>query len=69
MFALAANLSYFQIPDFQFLKGKKKIINKHIAHPPTLAQIALYIWIKFGNPCGYAFTMNDNEKVQKFYLH
>ena len=35
MFALAATLSYFQIPDFEFLKDKKKIINKHIppAHP------------------------------------
>ena len=43
MFALAANLSYFQIPDFQFLKDKKKIINKHIApaHPGSDCPIYL----------------------------
>jgi len=42
MFALAANLSYFQIPDFEFLKDKKKIINKHIP-PAPLIYCSIYL--------------------------
>ena len=43
MFALAANLSYFQIPDFEFLKDKKKNIYKHIppSHPDSDCSIYL----------------------------
>ncbi len=43
MFTLAANLPYFQIPDLEFLKDKRKIINKHIppAHPVSECPIYL----------------------------
>ena len=53
MFALAANLSYFQIPDLEFLKDKKKIINKHI--PPAylgsdcpiyLDKVCISLWLR-----------------------
>ena len=43
MFALAANLSYFQIPDFVFLKDKKKIINKDIPPAHAVSDCPIYL--------------------------
>ena len=34
-----------------------------------MSHIAVYILIYFGNHCGYAFTMNDNEKVTKYRIY
>ena len=33
-----------------------------------MSHIAVYILIYFGNHCGYAFTMNYNEKVLKYRI-
>ena len=43
MFTLGANLPFFQITDLEFLKDKRKIINKHIppAHPVSECPIYL----------------------------
>ena len=43
MFTLAANLPYFQIPDFEFLKDKKKIINKLIPHVHHVSDCPIYL--------------------------
>ena len=43
MFALAGNLSYFQIPDLEFLKDKKKTINKHIPPDQAVSDCPIYL--------------------------